>query len=427
MQVDLPNIEQKYYPLITGLLLALLSFYYLWVSIARPSRNSRSKLRPPEVAGSWPIVGHLPQLVGSTPLFKTLANMSEKYGPIFMVRFGMHPTLVVSSWEMSKECFTTNDKFLASRPPSASAKYLAYDHAMFGFSFYGPYWRETRKISTLQLLTHKRLESLKHIPYSEINSCVKTLYTRWAKTQSQIKQNVPGAAEDFVKVDMTEMFGHLTLNVVLRFVVGKPVFIQKDNYEDDTNDCHKEEELEGLKLHKTIVEFFELSGASVASDVLPYLGWLDVDGQKKRMKKISKEMDSIAEKWLEEHRQKRRLQPLSDPASIEINHDDENDFMAVLLSVLDEGKDDLFFGYNRDIVIKATCLTLILAGRRMCPGINFAAQTLHMTLARLLHAFDFDYESNGLVIDMTEGSGLTMPKVTPLEVHLRPRLLITLY
>ncbi|KAI3962103.1 hypothetical protein MKW92_042901, partial [Papaver armeniacum] len=67
------------------------------------------------------------------------------------------------------------------------------------------------------------------------------------------------------------------------------------------------------------------------------------------------------------------------------------------------------------------------SGRRMCPGINFAAQTLHMTLARLLHAFDFDNESNGLVIDMTEGSGLTMPKVTPLEVHLRPRLRTTLY
>ncbi|KAI3872605.1 hypothetical protein MKX03_002026 [Papaver bracteatum] len=355
MQVDLPNIIQKYYPPITGLLLALL----LWVSITRPRRNSKTKL-PPEVAGSWPIVGHLPQLVGSTPLFKTLANMSEKYGPAFMVRFGMHRTLVVSSWEMSKECFTTNDKFLASRPPSASSKYLAYDHAMFGFSVYGPYWRETRKISTLQLLTHKRLKSLKHIPYSEINSCVKTLYNRWVKTQSHIKQNISRAAEDFVKVDMTEMFGHLALNVVLRFVVGKPVFIQKDNYEDDNKDCHDEEELEGLKLHKTIIEVFELSGASVASDVLPYLGWLDVDGQKKRMKKIAKEMDLIAEKWLEEHREKKRLQPLSSPASIGINRDDENDFMAVLLSVLDEGKDDLFFGYNRDTVIKATCLDRLI-------------------------------------------------------------------
>ncbi|KAI3872606.1 hypothetical protein MKX03_002027 [Papaver bracteatum] len=357
MQVDLPNFIQKYYPLITCLLLAVVSFYYLWVSITGPGRNSKTKLQPPEAAGSWPIVGHLPHLVGSTPLFKTLANMSDKYGPIFMVRFGMHPTLVVSSWEMSKECFTTNNKFLASRPPSAAGKYLAYGNAMFGFSVYGPYWREIRKISTLHLLTHNRLESLKHIPYSEIDNCVKTLCTHWVKTRGQIKHNAAGAADDLVKIDMSEMFGHLILNVVLKLVVGKStVVIQKGNGENYTKD-----EEEGRKLHKSIIEFFELSGASVASDVLPYLGWLDVDGQKKRMKKIAKEMDIIAEKWLEEHRQKRRLQPLSSPAAVGMNHDDETDFMAVLLSVLDEEKDDQFFGYNRDTAIKATCLSLILA------------------------------------------------------------------
>ncbi|KAI3836992.1 hypothetical protein MKW98_005325, partial [Papaver atlanticum] len=67
------------------------------------------------------------------------------------------------------------------------------------------------------------------------------------------------------------------------------------------------------------------------------------------------------------------------------------------------------------------------SGRRMCPGIEFALQTVHMALARLLHEFDFDNDSVGLVIDMTEGSGLTMPKLTPLEIYLRPRLPAKLY
>ncbi|MCL7045577.1 hypothetical protein MKW94_000682 [Papaver nudicaule] len=66
------------------------------------------------------------------------------------------------------------------------------------------------------------------------------------------------------------------------------------------------------------------------------------------------------------------------------------------------------------------------SGRRICPGIDFSLQTVHMALARLLHAFDFDTVGE-TVIDLTEGSGLTMPKVTPLEVHLKPRLLVTLY
>ncbi|KAI3907496.1 hypothetical protein MKW92_049335, partial [Papaver armeniacum] len=65
------------------------------------------------------------------------------------------------------------------------------------------------------------------------------------------------------------------------------------------------------------------------------------------------------------------------------------------------------------------------SGRRMCPGINFACQTLHMVLARLLHAFDFS--TAGLAINMTEGTGLSMPKLTPLEVHLHPRLHSSLY
>ncbi|KAI3888358.1 hypothetical protein MKX03_003110, partial [Papaver bracteatum] len=44
------------------------------------------------------------------------------------------------------------------------------------------------------------------------------------------------------------------------------------------------------------------------------------------------------------------------------------------------------------------------SGRRMCPGINLAIQTLHMSLACLLHAFDFDIPA-GLLIDMAEGPG----------------------
>lgn len=66
------------------------------------------------------------------------------------------------------------------------------------------------------------------------------------------------------------------------------------------------------------------------------------------------------------------------------------------------------------------------SGRRSCPGITFAMQVTHLTMARLLQGFDFKTPSN-MPVDMTEGLGITLPKATPLEVLITPRLSSVLY
>ena len=66
------------------------------------------------------------------------------------------------------------------------------------------------------------------------------------------------------------------------------------------------------------------------------------------------------------------------------------------------------------------------SGRRICPGISFALQVMHLTLARLLHGFEFGLLGDSPV-DMTESFGLSAPKSTPLEVTIVPRLLSELY
>ena len=65
------------------------------------------------------------------------------------------------------------------------------------------------------------------------------------------------------------------------------------------------------------------------------------------------------------------------------------------------------------------------SGRRICPGVSFALHVLHLTLALLLHSFEIETPM-GEPVDMTEGLGVTSPKVTPLEV-LTPRLPHHLY
>ncbi|XP_012085045.2 xanthotoxin 5-hydroxylase CYP82C4 [Jatropha curcas] len=66
------------------------------------------------------------------------------------------------------------------------------------------------------------------------------------------------------------------------------------------------------------------------------------------------------------------------------------------------------------------------SGRRSCPGLNFAIQAIHLTLARLLQAFSLTTLFNQPV-DMTEGLGITLPKATPLEIQITPRLSSELY
>ncbi|WRX14750.1 Cytochrome P450 - like 10 [Theobroma cacao] len=66
------------------------------------------------------------------------------------------------------------------------------------------------------------------------------------------------------------------------------------------------------------------------------------------------------------------------------------------------------------------------SGRRICPGISFALQVMHLALARLLHGFEWGTVSD-TAIDMSETPGLTVPKATPLEVTLTPRLPSMLY
>ncbi|KAI9200733.1 hypothetical protein LWI28_012511 [Acer negundo] len=66
------------------------------------------------------------------------------------------------------------------------------------------------------------------------------------------------------------------------------------------------------------------------------------------------------------------------------------------------------------------------SGRRMCPGVSFALQVLQLTLASLIHGFDFETQSNEAV-DTSEGIGLNYVKASSLEVLLSPRLSPSLY
>ncbi|EXC07349.1 Cytochrome P450 82A3 [Morus notabilis] len=322
----LPSIVPATAPILVGLLFL---FHLLW-------KQRFSRRTPPEAGGAWPIIGHLHLLAGPQPPHITLAHMADKYGPIFTIKMGVHRALVVSSWEMAKECLTTNDKIFANRPKAAAPEHMTYNYAMFGFSPYGPYWRQVRKIATLELLSNHRLEMLSHVRVSEVNTAIKEKYELW------VKNNNSGNNNNGVGVEMKKWFGDITLNVIFRMVVGKRYLEATSLSEIGSDD----------RCRKALRDFFELTGTFVVSDALPYLKWLDFGGYEKSMKKTSKELDQLAQRWLEEHKRKR--------VSGEVNGD--QDFMDVMLSILDGAELGISSTYDADTINKATSLALILAG-----------------------------------------------------------------
>lgn len=128
---------------VTGILVIS---YYAYCRVGGAGYDARRK--PPLAAGGWPLIGHLHLLGGSDqPPYITLGALADRYGPIFSIRFGVHQAVVVSTWELAKEIFTTLDVIVSSRPKFTAAKILGHDYANFGFSPYGDYWREMRKVT----------------------------------------------------------------------------------------------------------------------------------------------------------------------------------------------------------------------------------------------------------------------------------------
>ena len=308
--------------------IGLLSLILFCLFLYNPFKFFQGK-EAPTVAGAWPLLGHLPLLSGSKTPHRMLGALAEKYGPIFTIKLGSKNTLVINNWEIAKECFTTNDMVVSSRPRLVAIELMGYNHAMFGFAPYGPYWRELRKITTLEILTPRRVEQLQHVRVSELQSSIKELYNLWCSKKGE---------SGYASVELKQWLSHLTYNMVLRMVVGKRFF-----------GCENVKDEKAQRCVRAVEEFMRLVGVFAVGDAIPWLRWFDFGGHEKAMKETAKDLDSVLGEELEEHRQKKK-KDLGEKV------DEFQDFMDVMISILDGRTID---GVGADTMIKSTVLVRI--------------------------------------------------------------------
>nr|GMC66060.1 molybdenum cofactor sulfurase [Ipomoea batatas] len=325
-------------------LCALIFLLHYFQSRRRVAETKGRSLPQPD--GALPVIGHLLCFSGGKLMHKVLGAMADKHGPGAMaIKLGSHQALVISSWEMARECFTTHDKAFSDRPRIAASELLGYDYAFFGLGPYGEYWRQMRKIVTLHLLSNRQVEMLKPIRASELETSIRELYELWVSS---------GNPKRGVMVDLQPWFVSLIRNMSVRMIGGK-------RFAGDGVDCSK-----------VIGEFFNLFGVFVLSDYFPFLEWLDFQGHKKSMKRIAKELDNLVGGWLEEHK-KRRMSEEGRGAQ---------DFMDVMLEIMEDAH---ISGFDADTINKATCLECFNLQNMLVAGSDIIAVTLTWALSLLLN------------------------------------------
>nr|GMC94691.1 cytochrome P450 CYP736A12-like [Ipomoea batatas] len=230
--------------------------------------KNRSKRLPPGPKG-LPILGHL-HLIGKNP-HQDLHELAKTHGPIMHLRFGFVDNIIVSSAETAEQFLKTHDLVFATRPPHQAAKYLSYDQKNLSFGEYGPYWRNMRKLCTLELLSNLKINSFQSMRREEL--CV-------------LVESLKQAARDGVAVDLSAKVASMSADMSCRMVFGR-------KYEDKDI---------GEKGFKAVIhEAMSLAAIPNLGDYFPYLGKLDLQGLTRRMKAVSKLFDEFFERIIDEH------------------------------------------------------------------------------------------------------------------------------
>ena len=246
----------------------------LWIFFLRRQRKASSRLPPGPTP--WPIVGNLFQL-GRLPHLN-LAHFANKYGPIFSLRLGSVPTIVVSSSTMAKVILKTQDSIFANPPKTAAGKYYAYDYKDVALTCYGAYWRQMKKLCLVEMFSAKRLESFTPILEEEL-----TYALRFVWKESRCGERAVNLSEIVVAVIVAHVW---------RILSGM-----------SSNEYRLNES--GKQIKELILEVSQLTGSFSIGKFIPWLDWLDLGGVKRAMRRGQQSFDKVASNILEDHKERR--------------------------------------------------------------------------------------------------------------------------
>ncbi|KAJ7963662.1 Cytochrome P450 [Quillaja saponaria] len=233
------------------------------------------------------------------------------------LQLGEVSNIIVSSPDIAKEVMKTHDVIFASRPNLLAPRFTAYDSTNIAFSPYGSYWRQLRKICTIELLTQKRVRSFQFIREEEVSSLIDTI-----------------ASYEGSVINLSDLVSSLTNGIVSRAAFGK-------------------KSRDGDAFLSALEAIIQLATGFCIADLYPSIKVLPlITGVKHKLEKLHKKFDRILENIISEHKE---IKLMNKSSTI----DAEENLLGVLLKF--QANNDLELPLT-DNNVKAVILDIFSAG-----------------------------------------------------------------
>ncbi|PIA64130.1 hypothetical protein AQUCO_00201431v1 [Aquilegia coerulea] len=302
--------------------LAIIASIFAFSILPIVFRRKNWRNSPPGPIG-WPILGYLPFLTDR--LHEDLFHLAKTYGPLYSLKMGQKPAIVVSSPEITKEILKNKDATFSSRTITEAVRCVTYDATSLVFVPYGARWRLLRKLLTTELFSTRAIELFQPARKTQVHGLLKKLYT---------------AYETNTAINMADSTFIVSANLISNLTCSKSLF-----------DSNKKE---GRELKAMVSEILEVVGAPNVADLIPFLKVFDPQGLKRRVWKVVKKFDDFFEKLIDERLEERKK-------GIKMNENGRLDMLDVFLDYKSDKKDDELKQFSR-VDIKGMLSDMFVAG-----------------------------------------------------------------
>jgi len=242
-----------------------------------------------------PLIGNMHQMTGGPP-HHILRDLAKKHGPLMYLQTGEVSNIVVSSPEMAREVMITNGAVFAERPYNIGFNIMTYGGRDVAMTPYGSFWRQLRKICTMELLSAKRVQSFRSIREEEVSALVKSV-----------------ASNEGSPVNMTKKFVALSCDIISKAAFGSK--------------CKDQEAY--LSFMK---EFLRLSSGLSLAEAYPSIKVLPlITGMKQKFENLFQQSEKVVQGILDDHKERMMVETTCQ------GQEEEEDFVTALLKLQKNG------------------------------------------------------------------------------------------